>query len=103
LDGGEFAALDLVQHGLAGDAERLGGRVECHEPSGTAGTNRARISSARRIRQGAWAVVCSPGSRPARSQRWIVLWVTPSSAAACSIVNRSLAGSGGGAAGIWLR
>ena len=28
VDGGEFAALDLVQHGLAGDAERLGGLVE---------------------------------------------------------------------------
>jgi hypothetical protein len=25
VDGGELAALDLVQHGLAGDAERLRG------------------------------------------------------------------------------
>ena len=28
LDGVEFAALDLVQHGLAGDAEAFGGLVE---------------------------------------------------------------------------
>src|SRR2546423_1276924 len=28
VDGGEFAALDLVQHGLAGDAEAGGGLAE---------------------------------------------------------------------------
>jgi hypothetical protein len=28
VDGGQFTALDLVQHGLSGDAERLGGRGE---------------------------------------------------------------------------
>src|SRR6266568_5037934 len=28
VDGGEFAALDLVQHGLTGHAEGLGGLVE---------------------------------------------------------------------------
>ena len=28
VDGGELAALDLVQHGLAGDAEHFGGLIE---------------------------------------------------------------------------
>ena len=38
-------------------------------PSGTSATNRRRISSVSRIRQGACGVVCSPGSRPVSSQR----------------------------------
>ena len=38
-------------------------------PSGTLGTNRERVSSVRRIRQGACGVVCSPGSRPSLSHR----------------------------------
>ena len=67
------------------------------------GTKRARISSVSRIRQGASGVVCSPGSRPSRSQRRIVCVETPSSAAAWSMVTSSLAGSGGGAAGMPAR
>jgi IstB-like ATP binding protein len=38
-------------------------------PAGTSGTNRRRTSAVSRIRQGAPAAVCSPGSSPARSQR----------------------------------
>ena len=53
------------------------------KPSGMSGTKRARISSVRRIRQGACGVVCSPGSSPSRSQRRIVAVETPSSSAAC--------------------
>jgi hypothetical protein len=37
LDGGELAALDLVQHGLAGHAECLGGLGERHEAVGDVG------------------------------------------------------------------
>ena len=47
-----LAALDLMQHGLAGAAERLAASASGTNPSGTSGTNRARTSSVRRIRHG---------------------------------------------------
>ena len=61
----ELAALDLVQHGLAGDAEQPG-RPRRARRSRRARRARsgARTSSVRRIRHGACGVVCSPGSRP---------------------------------------
>ena len=74
LDGGEFAALDLVQDGLAGDAERLGGLVERQPAVGDVG------------HEAGAGLVGSAGSRPSRSQRRIVDVETPSSLAACSIV-----------------
>ena len=72
FDGASLAALDLMQHGLAGDAEALCGLGERNEAVGHVGTKRARISSVSRIRQGASGVVCSPGSSPSFSQRRIV-------------------------------
>ena len=41
VDGGELAALDLVQHGLPGDAEDFGGLVQRQPPVGNVRTDLA--------------------------------------------------------------
>src|SRR5262249_27971598 len=41
VDGGELAALDLVQHGLPGDAEDFGGLVQRQPPVGDVGSDLA--------------------------------------------------------------
>jgi hypothetical protein len=41
VDGGELAALDLVQHGLAGHAENPGGPVEGQPSGGASGLMRS--------------------------------------------------------------
>ena len=69
VDGVELAALDLVQHGLAGHSERLGGRPSGSQPSGTSGRIRSRSAWVMRIRQGAPGVSCSPVMKPSRSHR----------------------------------
>jgi transposase, IS5 family len=53
IDGGELAALDLVQYGLSGDAERVGGRGERQPPVGCVLANGARSSGVSRICHGA--------------------------------------------------
>ena len=55
VDSGELAALDLVQHGLAGDAERRGGLVEVDPAVGDLGDHRRGAASSMRMRQGARA------------------------------------------------
>src|SRR4051795_12315244 len=60
VDGVELAALDLVQHGLAGAAQHPGGVLERQVVGGTSATKRARTSSVRRMLQAAPAVTCSP-------------------------------------------
>jgi hypothetical protein len=82
---------------------RLAASARGTKRSGTSGTKRARISSVRRMRQGALGVVCSPGSSPSLSQRRIVNVETPSCLAASWIVTSSVFGSGGGAAGMPAR
>ena len=69
MDGVEFAALDTLQHGLAGDAERA--HRLAHRQEVLAGlTVEARLrSSVSRIRQGAPGVSCSPAMMPSLSKR----------------------------------
>jgi hypothetical protein len=69
VDGVEFAALDLVQHGLAGDAEVAGGLAEGSQPSGAWGWTMSRSCWSMRICQGAPGVSCSPVTKPSRSHR----------------------------------
>ncbi len=69
VDGVEFAALDLVQHGLAGDAEAGGGLAEGSQPSGAWGRTISRSCWSMRICQGAPGVSCSPVTKPSRSHR----------------------------------
>jgi hypothetical protein len=53
VDGVEFAALDTLHDGLAGHAVGEGG-LEHRQPAvGASSTNRLRMSSVRRMRQGA--------------------------------------------------
>ena len=69
VDGVEFAALDLVQHGLAGDAEAGGGLAEGQPAVGGLGRTRSRSCWSMRICQGAPGVSCSPATKPSRSHR----------------------------------
>ena len=99
VDGAEFAALDILQHGLAGDAEGAGGvGGRATQPSGASSTNRSRSSSVRRIRQGAPGVICSPATKPSLSQRSRVEGAMPSCLAAA--VTLSSSPSGGVVAGL---
>lgn len=103
VDRFEFAALDLVQHGLAGAAERAGGVGEREIAVGDVGHEASADLVGELVRQGADGALCSPGSRPSLSQRRIVNSDTPSSAAAWLMVTSSESGSGGGAAGMPAR
>ena len=69
VDGGELAALDLVQHGLAGDAEHFGGMFQGQPAVGDVRLVRSRSAWLTRIRQGAPGVSCSPVMNPSRSHR----------------------------------
>src|SRR5262245_20660495 len=70
VDGLEFAALDTLHDGLAGDAVGEGG-LEHGQPAGGGIVDEqgARMSSVRRIRQGAPGVSCTPAMNPSFSQR----------------------------------
>ena len=69
------------------------------QPSGALSTNRLRISSVSRMRQGAPGVSCSPAMNPSASQRCRVDGARPSSAAASVTVSSSP--SCGSSAGVW--
>ena len=68
-DGGELAAVDLVQHGLAGDAECGCGLVQGQPAGGAWGEILSRRAWSTRICQGAAGVSCSPVMNPSRSHR----------------------------------
>ena len=101
LDGVQFAALDLVQNGLAGAAELLGGlALAAGSRQGTSGTNRARTSLSepdppRSVRG---RLLDLAAGRPGASGRSWCRWTRTRRRPARSM-NRSLPGSGGGAAG----
>src|SRR5919109_136018 len=69
------------------------------QPSGALSTNNARMSSVRRMRQGAPGVSCSPAMNPSPSQRCKVDGASPSSVAASATVSSSP--SCGWSAGWW--
>ena len=99
VEGLQFAALDTLQHGLAGDAEgRALRRRSGRSLAGASSTNRARSWSLTRIRHGAPGVSCSPAMNPACSQRWSVEAATPSWSAALLIGSSS---PSGGSVGGW--
>ena len=96
----KLAALDLVQNGLAGAPEPLGGLVQRQVAVGNVGHEPGadlvgQPDPPRRVRGGLLARQQAGAQPPV--DRGVV---TPSSPAACSIVHRSLSGSGGGAARI---
>lgn len=66
MHGAPLSALDLVQHGLTGDAEALCGLVEREVPVRDVGhePSAGQISSVSKIRHGALRVTRSPGSNP---------------------------------------
>ena len=68
------------------------------QPSGASSTNRARMSSVSRIRQGAPGVSCSPAMNPSASQRCSVEGAKPSWLAASVTVSSS---PSGGAVSAW--
>ena len=69
VDGVELAALDLVQHGLAGEAEAGGGLAEGQPAVGGLGPDLSRSCWSMRTCQGAPGVSCSPVTKPSRSHR----------------------------------
>ena len=100
VDGLQLAALDTLQYGLAGDAEREGG-LEHGEPAvgGVCRRTGARSSLVRRMRQGAPGVICSPAMNPSLSQRCRVDGASPRSPAARATVSSSPSGGVGRSAG----
>jgi hypothetical protein len=95
VDGFELAALDALQHGLAGHAESAG-RLEHRQPGGVSSTKRSRSSSVMRMRQGAPGVSCSPAMNPSASQRCTVEVTTPKILAASVTVTSSPSGCSAG-------
>ncbi len=89
VDGGEVAALDLVQHGLAGDAERLGGVGKRQPPVGCVLADAGAELGREPDLPVCAGVICSPVMNPSRSQRCTVAVDTPSSLAAFAIVTIS--------------
>src|SRR6516165_2240669 len=96
MDGGEFAALDTLQYGLARDAERarIASRIG-KKSSPASPLKRSLRSLVRRIRQGAPGVGCSPAIMPSLSKRWMVDGATPSMTAVFLIVSSSPSGAPG--------
>jgi DDE_Tnp_1-associated/Transposase DDE domain len=68
VDGVEFAALDLVQHGLA-RPRRAAAWLRGSQPSGAWGRTLSRSCWSTRTCQGAPGVSCSPVTKPSRSHR----------------------------------
>jgi hypothetical protein len=69
VDGVELAALDLVQHGLAGDAEVAGGVAEEKPTVGCLGPDAVAGLLVDADLPGAPGVSCSPVTKPSRSHR----------------------------------
>src|SRR5580700_3755740 len=92
MDGIEFAALDTLQYGLAGDPEKAHCLVHREETLWRSLTKPSRRSSVKRMRQGAPGVNCSPPMKPSLSQRWMVEVAVPRTAAACLTVSNSPSG-----------
>ena len=94
MDGIEFAALDTLQYGLAGDPEKAHCLVhrEVTLLRRFIDKTGARRSSVKRMRQGAPGVNCSPPMKPSLSHRWMVEVAVPRTAAACLTVNNSPSG-----------
>jgi len=69
VDGGELAVLDLVQHGLPGDAEDLGGLVQRQPAVGDVGADLAAQRLGDADLPGSAGVSCSPVMKPSRSHR----------------------------------
>src|SRR6516165_6059924 len=93
MDGGEFAALDTLQYGLARDLERA--HCLAHRQEVLTGITVEAILEVLggRIRQGAPGVSCSPAIMPSLSRRWMVDGATPSTPAAFLIVSSSPSGA----------
>jgi Reverse transcriptase (RNA-dependent DNA polymerase) len=98
VEGFQLAALDTLQHGLAGNVEDAHRVDDRHVSGGASSTNSARSWSLTRIRHGAPGVSCSPRMNPAWSQRKMVEAATPSSSAA--LPTGSSSPSGGSAGGL---
>src|SRR2546423_1731196 len=64
MDGGEFAALDTLQYGLAREAERAHCLALGRKSSPASPLKRSLRFSVRRIHQGARGVGCSPAMLP---------------------------------------
>ena len=92
VDGLQLAALDTLQHGLAGNAERDGGFEHRQPAFGGFFDEPWRSWSLTRIRQGAPGVSCSPAMNPSLSQRWMVDGATPRISAAREIGTGSPSG-----------
>ncbi len=69
VDGVELAALDLLQHRLAGDAEHFGGLVQGQPAVGDVRLDAVAKRLVDADRQGAPGVSCSPVMNPSRSHR----------------------------------
>ena len=69
VDGVELAALDLVQHGLAGDAEAGGGLAERQPAVGGLGPDPVAELLVDADLPGCSGVSCSPVTKPSRSHR----------------------------------
>jgi hypothetical protein len=87
--GGELAAFDLVQHSLAGDAERLGGPGERQPALGGPLADAVAEVACEPDLPGRPEVICSPVMNPSRSQRCTVAVEMPSSLAAFATVTTS--------------
>src|SRR4029077_8315747 len=88
----EFAALDTLQYGLAGDPEKAHCLVHREVTLRRFLTKPARRSSVKRMRQGDPGVNCSPPMKPSLSHRWMVEVAVPRTVAACLTVSNSPSG-----------
>ncbi|MDT5359795.1 MAG: hypothetical protein QOC69_1557 [Mycobacterium sp.] len=77
-DGLQFAALDLVQHGLSGNAKCRGGLVETEPAVGYLGSDQITQGLVDADAPRCAGVICSAVTNPSRIQRYRVVRATPS-------------------------
>src|SRR5437868_15062612 len=92
MDGIEFAALDTLQYGLAGDPEKAHCLVHREETLWRF-IDKAVAQILRQANApGSSRVNCSPAMKPSLSQRWMVEVAVPRTAAARLTVSNSPSG-----------